>query len=258
MIRMPFNSSRARSGFTLVELSIVLVIIGLLLGGVLIGKDMIESAKLRKMIADVESYRAATAVFEEKYNALPGDMSNATQFWGTDAACPNSATTGTCNGNGNAQITNGVPGEPSFVWQHLARAGLIKGNYMPNWTDGTITPGLDAAPTPYPGTLISMFYIGVQSGAAAHYDGSYDNVLYAGGTTYTVPGWFTGGFSCDRITMIDQKMDDGKPAVGNVVLYSRLSGCTSNTAANAGLSADYVPNGSGLSVIVFKLGRISS
>src|SRR5476649_1014388 len=65
-------------GFTLVELSIVLVIIGLIIGGVLVGRTLIEAAAVRAQIAQIEQFKTAVNTFRTKYNALPGDMLNAT------------------------------------------------------------------------------------------------------------------------------------------------------------------------------------
>jgi len=68
-----------RSAFTLVELSIVLVILGLLVGGTLTGQSLIHAAELRSVVKDYEKYKTAMHVFEDKYFALPGDMTNATE-----------------------------------------------------------------------------------------------------------------------------------------------------------------------------------
>src|ERR1700754_5054766 len=107
-----FACTRHRHGFTLVELSIVLVILGLLVGGVLAGQSLIRAAELRSISTDTTQYRTALFSFREKYNALPGDMINATSFWGDRAtgaeSCADGAiangTPGTCNGNGNGMI----------------------------------------------------------------------------------------------------------------------------------------------------------
>ena len=133
-----------KSAFTLIELSIVLVIIGLLVGGVMAGAHLINAAKLHRIGSTVEQYRTAVLTFKSKYNGLPGDLSNATAFWGTNPeGCPNSwgaagpYVTGTCNGNGNGIIgpsvlwTNDVPptAEWARFWHHLSNAGLIPGTY---------------------------------------------------------------------------------------------------------------------------------
>src|ERR1700746_416796 len=64
-------------GFTLIELSIVLVIIGLIVGGVLVGQDLIRAAEVRATISQIEKYNTAVNTFRGKYNALPGDLNAA-------------------------------------------------------------------------------------------------------------------------------------------------------------------------------------
>ena len=85
------------------------MILGLLVGGVLAGKSLIRAAELRSIITDYNKYQSAVLAFRDKYFALPGDMTNATLFWGkNNAACPGAtgtaATPGTCNGDGSGQI----------------------------------------------------------------------------------------------------------------------------------------------------------
>lgn len=127
-----------RSGFSLVELSIVLVILGLLTGGILGGRSLIHAAELRSVVQEYEQYQTATVSFREQYDAMPGDMLEATRYWGRadngsfsgQCAAPDTDEgTGkqTCNGNGNGDLdTNN---ELFRFWQHLANAGLIAGNY---------------------------------------------------------------------------------------------------------------------------------
>ena len=129
-----------KSGFTLIELSIVLVIIGLLIGGIIAGKELIRSSELNSVVAEYQGYRIALVNFRAKYDAIPGDMANATTFWGAEPAanCPGDQTTpslgtATCNGNGDNYITYsgaaGKGGEVHRFWQHLANAGMISGQY---------------------------------------------------------------------------------------------------------------------------------
>ena len=131
-----------KNAFSLVELSIVLVILGLLVGGVLSGQSLIRASELRSASTQFAQYRAAAYTFRDKYFALPGDMPNATAFWqsaggtGADATCIAAQTSATpaCNGNGDGLISGGgsepvAHGERFMAWKHLANAGLVEGSY---------------------------------------------------------------------------------------------------------------------------------
>ena len=115
-------------GFTLVELSIVLVILGLLVGGVLTGQALIRAAELRAVATEKDKYITAFYTFKDKYLALPGDMTNANAYWPDCGDSTTSATTG-CNGDGNGFIDVDSKGEYVKVWLHLSRAGLVDGSY---------------------------------------------------------------------------------------------------------------------------------
>ena len=128
---------RLNAAFTLVELSIVLVILGLLVGGVLAGQSLIRASELRAVTPQYNSLITSINTFRDKYFAFPGDLTNAQSFWGvahaTPATCVTTIGTGTqtCNGDGNGLISPYAPGanESYRLWQHLAYAGLIEGTY---------------------------------------------------------------------------------------------------------------------------------
>ncbi|NHZ39610.1 prepilin-type N-terminal cleavage/methylation domain-containing protein [Massilia aquatica] len=103
-----------QQGFTLVEIAIVLVIIGLLLGGVLKGQGLIDSAKVKNIIQQSNSLSAAVNAYQDKFRALPGDDVQATTH----------VAGATANGNGDGQIT-----EYLAAPQHLALSGFITGAY---------------------------------------------------------------------------------------------------------------------------------
>lgn len=106
-------------GFSLVEVAIALVLIGLIIGGVLKGHELIVSAKINATVQDLEGYRVAIHLFQERYGALPGDFSSASHYIRRDLR----------NGNGNGVLEgDGLdPGtEAGNFWIHLAAANLIQ------------------------------------------------------------------------------------------------------------------------------------
>lgn len=126
--------------FTLVELAIVIVIIGLLVGGVLQGQELIKQAKWRTSMKEIESHRAALATFFGKYNCIPGDCQQAFRFFSTECGTDSTATTTVgntgCNGDGN-KVVNYPEGQ--LAWKHLSLAKIIKGSFTEGYTDAVKT-----------------------------------------------------------------------------------------------------------------------
>ncbi|MFI4983914.1 MAG: type II secretion system protein [Rickettsiales bacterium] len=147
----------ALRGFTLVELSIVIVIIGFLVAGIAVGANMIKQSQIRSVITDLQSYQSAYNSFVAKYNAVPGDMLTASAFWPTLAVCATTATTD-CNGNGDGiiQTTEVIPSdEVRPALKVLSLSGFISSGIQVVPAQGATTalsPGLNAPSSKLTGT----------------------------------------------------------------------------------------------------------
>lgn len=237
-----------RHGFSLVELSIVLVILGLLVGGVLTGQSLIRAAELRSVTTEFQKYQAAVNTFRDKYFAIPGDMPNATQFWGAEnatlATCVVTASTSkaTCNGNGDGIISYGDwPVANNYYedfrsWQHLANAGLLEGTYTGVQASATIfhvVIGSNAPPSKLTSSGWYLHYVGPQVATAGFYDGNYGHALYFGGNLTN--SWNrTPTLKPEELWNIDTKLDDGKPAFGIVRAFKSVvaSNCASSDVSD--------------------------
>ena len=181
------------NGFTLVEIAIVLVIIGLLLGGILKGQEMITQAKIKNIMSDFSGISAAYHGYQDRYRVLPGDDSGAATRWsGAFAGDGDGVVEGTYN-----NATNGCPAtvvaatlETCKWWDHLRRAGFVSGSGGAN-----------------PFNAVTGM-LGVQTGA--------------GDGTGTALGGFSGLLMCsanlpDKMAIaVDTQMDDGAPNTGTV------------------------------------------
>lgn len=180
-------------GFTLIEIAIVLVIIGLLLGGVLRGQELITGARVRNLISQQEGIKAAFFGFQDRYQALPGDYASAS----TNIDC---GATPCASGDGNGRIdapNAGGAHEELVVWNHLSAAGFLNGSF-------TFTVG-DAVPTDAnnPKNPYSVYM-----------QLAYDN-NYGTGTPPTKHNVKTGGqIPVEIIAEVDRKVDDGNPYTG--------------------------------------------
>ena len=202
---------RKSQGFTLVEISIVLVIIGLLLGGILKGQEMVMQAKIKNSMADFAGVSAAYYGYEDRYRAIPGDDLNAATRWaGATSGDGNGIVAGTYN-NGGAVCAANV--EACSWWDHLRRAGFVSAS-------GVLQP-----------TNAFAGQIGVQTG-----DGAGAAVL----------GGFSGLVMCsanipDKVAIaMDTQMDDGQPGTGTVRAMLQT---TPNQTIAAAAAAAYAETG---------------
>jgi prepilin-type N-terminal cleavage/methylation domain-containing protein len=120
-----------QSGFTLVEIAIVLVIVGLLLGGVLKGQELINSAKAKSYASDFRTIQTALYGFQDRYKGIPGDLAGAnTKITGATLATP-AATIGNGQINGAWDSVTGTD-ESCLAWEHMRFAGFLGGSTTVN------------------------------------------------------------------------------------------------------------------------------
>jgi prepilin-type N-terminal cleavage/methylation domain-containing protein len=117
---------KKQSGFTLVEIAIVLVIIGLLLGGVIKGQELIVQAKIKNAIADFQGIATAVYGYQDRYKAFPGDDPRAHDRW---ASATSGAGDGQLKGTYKDAATTAIgTSETPYFWQDLRLAGFIAGD----------------------------------------------------------------------------------------------------------------------------------
>ena len=223
------NQVKTNKGFTLVELAIVMTIIGLLIGGILKGQELMNNARVTATIAQVRSYEAAMTTFQDTYQALPGDMPNAA----ARIAGARTGPTGTTLGD--SRIGSGAPEahqsatttEPTIFWQHMALTNLISG-VVP--TSATVAWGES-----HPAARIGGgFHAKSSDGAAASpWIGTrpQGNVFVLQQTVNTDLGNTAGVqvLSPLRAAQIDRRMDDGQPSTGFVRAYGVTASCGTGT-----------------------------
>ena len=225
-----------QKGFTLVEIAIVMVIIGLLLGAVLKGQNLINSARVRSMADQNSSVQAAYYGFIDRYRAIPGDMTaaraceaiGANQFGAS--SCPGSTPGGSGTTGGNGRLDLGDYAEASAVWAHLSAANFIVGSYPGGATSSTYDDEGMAPKNPFEGRVILWRTASYQSST---------------GTSGERLGFVIGRSTPASVMLeLDEKVDDGRPqtgvlriadtgsAVDNGVAACLTSGTTTGTSSN--------------------------
>lgn len=252
--------SHLSSAFSLLEMSIVVVIIALLIGTVTVGMSLQTAAQLRSIMSDASQYAVSMQQFKLKYGALPGDFTDASNVWGASAVGV---------GDGDGRIYYHTTAGPVYnfegllAWKHMSLAGMIMGSY----SGTTSLAGVDLV---VPGTNAPLSGYAVKSGFsltslgnaitgdANLYDGDYDNILVYGASTQ-----FSGPVVApmEKITdqpalttadayEIDRKHDDGVPDTGNIRSYKAGSSNTPSCVAGAPAAYDLGTAGS-LCALIF-------
>lgn len=222
-------------GFSLVELSIVLIIIGLLVAGVTGGSKLIQSAKLNKVINEITQINTAYTTFYQTYDALPGDITEAQSYWGS---------IGVNNGDGDRKVesiigtlgTAALGDESSNAFHHLSLSGVLPGNYNVQIDQGTYT---------YESNLNSRaIIVNEKDSAGTSYGGfasnlSGENLLYFGRVALDStraalnPGVHSSFLKPKDAYKIDKKLDDGLSFSGRISFRDESAASTDGDVVTA-------------------------
>jgi prepilin-type N-terminal cleavage/methylation domain-containing protein len=215
-------------GFSLVELSISVVIIAFIVAGISAGSGLVERSKINRIIAQNQEIESAYNAFKITHNAIAGDFKYAFATFGS-ASCTNASVhsdVNGCNGDGNNNFSGATNREGMLFWKHLAAAGLINGQYSVI-ASGTWIPGANA----YKGILDN-------SGYYVNYD-SYYNIteqqnMFNLGAPVTNGDLYGAALTPLQAYSIDIKSDDGHPAKGRVLSGTAIIGASGTCINGSG------------------------
>ena len=228
--------------FTLIELSIVLVIIGLVVGGIMTGKTLIQQAEIRAAASQLQKFETAYRTFQVKYGCIMGDCANATDFFGTNyvvvaSGCPPSGGAGNGNGNGDGFIdqSSGLTSNGTWRCEPIqALKSLSLSGFLPSDMSA-----------PCQASLL-VYFKGINDSCAFFYKNTlwnnYNLPLNAINWANIQSGGFSpisGALSPVQARLIDEKLDDGNPTNGKFrVLDAALlsgGGVVANSCVTSGI-----------------------
>ncbi|QQR69752.1 MAG: prepilin-type N-terminal cleavage/methylation domain-containing protein [Alphaproteobacteria bacterium] len=199
------NERAGEQGFTLVEMAVVLIIAGLMVGGVLGAQQMVQNARVNNVVTAVQSYQAAVADYQQKFGALPGDDDKANLHFGQNVSVTGAQHNGQIGTGSSFNSTEslsigaaaGQQGESRLVWAHLRAAGLVKSA---------------ASPLEQPGNPFGGVY-GIQYGAFS-----------GAGALVGANALCMNGVSGSAALAIDSRLDDGNPVGGTLRAATAIGG----------------------------------
>ena len=196
------NKTCNQKGFSLTELSVVIIIMALIIASVMTGSSLMERAKIRGVIAEVTNHKLAVNSFNAKFDYYPGDFNESSEYWSGSIDG---------NGDGNIEFVSGGVYEGYLAWQNLAYAKMTNNPFVGTRTDGIAQVGIDIPESRTGGGYFFEYESHGFSGRNNLVLGLPLNIG-ASDTNLTVNGILTP----DQAFEVDSKMDDGSPISGNV------------------------------------------
>lgn len=186
-------------GFTLIELSVVLAIIGLILGATVGAQGLIHGMKLKNVMTELQHYHQAITTFKEKYHYFPGDFKTATELWEDSH-----------NGDGDWVVEGDIT-ERLYAWQHLQLAGLIEGSYT-----GAVSTPNQHVNVNVPGSVFknNLYMLGSNVTGEEIFGRLGTSLQYSSNAAEDDP--YGGALMAKDAYFLDHKLDDGSAYHGEI------------------------------------------
>lgn len=212
-----------QQGFTLIEMSIVLVIIGLIVGGIIKGQEVVANGRLKTQVAQIDAVKSAVYSFQDKFSFLPGDF-RASTVLGTASALDGDENGYVTTNAVTTAIADNVAAvqEMSNAWAQLQAAGLLQGV-----SQTTPTSNIYLYPAKIPADFLWFGYF--STGPTATLTTTNQVRIQANGDISAVP---TPAMRTPDAQSIDVKYDDGNPFQGSIMVSAHTTtNCTSGATA---------------------------
>jgi len=234
MMKQSKDMFKDEKGFTLVELAIVMIIIGLLIGGVLKGQELVSNAQVTATISQIKGIDAAVSTFNDKYNALPGDIPNA------GVRIPNCTAENSCLPGGGDQGNRRIDGAPDAAQDNEAIAFFVQLSKSDLITGITSSRGNVFGGTLPASDVNGGFHIGYSRGTSENDFANIEDItdvraghyLVMTGIPRNAIGNESVNLTPNQAQRIDTKLDDGNGDDGSVRAYH---GGVSNSCSSAGV-----------------------